>query len=97
MTSQPDPRRLPSSYNEDNITDEEITEIEGELLMPNLEVGLKPRDHGERWMLLGYSSQRVKLIEIGFEDQLEPDPRIFHAREATGHFRGLYEAKYGKS
>lgn len=88
--------RLPSSYNEDDIKDEEIDDIEAEILRPTLEVRLEPREHGDRWMLVGVSSQRTPLIEVGYEDQGGEDAMIFHAREATKKFVKRYEERYGR-
>lgn len=79
-------RRLPSSFNEDDILDSEIDEV----LDTGIEVALEPRDHGERVMIVGFSSTRTPLIEIGIEDQND-ELVVFHAREATPAFKKEFE------
>jgi hypothetical protein len=49
-------RRLPSSYNNHNITDDEIDEVIGCVLELSVEISLMPRDHGERVLIVGFSS-----------------------------------------
>ncbi len=83
-------RRLPSSYNEHNISDTEIDEVFYELLQPNVEIPLQPRDHGERVLYVGFSSARASLVEVCVEDQNE-ELVVFHAREATGASIKAYE------
>jgi len=83
-------RRLPSSYNEHNISDTEIDEVFYGLLQPNVEIPLQPRDHGERVLYVGFTSARVCLVEVGVEDQ-NGELVVFHAREATGPSIEAYE------
>jgi len=75
-------RRLPSSYNKHNISDIEVDDVFGEVLQSCVEIPLRPRDHGERVLYVGFTSERVCLVEIGVEDQFG-ELVIFHAREAT--------------
>lgn len=75
-------RRLPSSYNEDKISDKEIDEVFYGLLEQNVEIPLLPRDHGERVLYVGFTSARTPLVEVGVEDQ-NGELVVFHAREAT--------------
>jgi len=83
-------RRLESSFNEDNVTDAEIEEVYFGSVAQNAEVCLKPRDHGERVMIVGFTSTRLHLVEIGIEDQ-DDELVVFHARKATKEFIKKYE------
>jgi hypothetical protein len=75
-------RRLPSSYNQHNISDSEIDEVFNGILQACVEVPLLPRNHGERLLYIGFTSERVCLVEIGVEEQ-HGELVVFHAREAT--------------
>ena len=83
-------RRLPSSYNDHNISDEEIDEVFYGLLQPSIEISLQPRYYGERVLYVGMTGARVSLVEIGVEDQ-NGELVVFHAREATATSIRLYE------
>lgn len=85
-------RRLPSSYNKHDISDEEIDEVYDGTLGENIEIPLISRNHGERVLYVGISSQRMSLVEIGIEDQ-NGELVVFHAREATGKSIEEYEAR----
>lgn len=82
-------RRLPSSYNEDKISDNEIDEVFYGLLEQNVEIPLLPRAHGERVLYVGFTSARTALVEVGVEDQGELV--VFHARVATAASCQTYE------
>lgn len=75
-------RRLPSSLNDHNISDQEIDEIFYGTVQPNVLIPLVSRNYGDRVLIVGVSSKRVPLIEIGIEDRND-ELVIFHAREAT--------------
>ena len=75
-------RRLPSSYNKHNISDAEIDDVFYGVLQPSVEIPLQPRDHGERVLCVGFTSERICLVEIGLEEQ-NGELVVFHAREAT--------------
>jgi len=75
-------RRLPSSYNSHDVSDVEIDEVFSEALQSCVEIPLRPRDHGERVLYVGFTSERVSLVEVGIEDQYG-ELVVFHAREAT--------------
>ena len=83
-------RRLPSSYNEHNISDREIDEVFYGLLQPNIEIPLQSKDHSERVLFVGFTSVGVCLVEVGVEDQ-DGELVVFHAREATGASIRAYE------
>jgi hypothetical protein len=54
------------------------------------------RDHGERVMIVGMTSSRIPLVEIGIEDQ-DGELVVFHAREATKVSIKAYEEQtYGR-
>jgi hypothetical protein len=75
-------RRLPSSYNKHQISDAEIDDVIYGTIQPSVEIPLRPRDHGERVLYVGFSTARVGLVEIGVEEQ-DGELVVFHAREAT--------------
>jgi len=58
-------RRLSSSYNEDNISDEEIDEVYDGTLHSNAEIPLECRNHGERVLYNGSSpfDKTVNFLE----------------------------------
>lgn len=87
-------RRLPSSYNEHNVSDEEIDEVFYGLVQPNVEILLRTRDHGERVLYVGFTTKRIPLVEVGIEDQ-DGELVVFHAREATGSSVKAYEERTG--
>lgn len=90
-------RRLPSSHNKDNVTDEEIDEVYDGTLCQSVELPLRSRNHGERVLYVGMTSTRTALVEIGIEDQ-DGELVVFHAREATGRSIKEYEAQtHGRS
>ena len=84
-------RRFPSSYNEHDISDDEIDEVYYGFIAQNVERVLAPRDHGERVLFIGMTSKRDVLVEIGVENQ-DGELVVFHAREATPGNRSWYEA-----
>lgn len=88
-------RRLPSSYNDHNISDAEIDEVFYGLLQPNAEISLKPRDYGERILYVGFTSTRTPLVEVGVEDR-DGELVVFHAREATAASIQAYEEQHGR-
>jgi hypothetical protein len=83
-------RRLSSSFNKDNITNEEVDEVYDGTLCPNMEIPLESRDHGERVLYVGITSYRETLVEIGIEEQYG-ELVVFHAREATNKSIKEYE------
>jgi hypothetical protein len=85
-------RRLSSSYNNHNISDSEIDEVVYGHIHSSMEVPLERRDHGERILYIGITSERVALVEIGLEIQGD-ELIVFHAREAIAASMRLYEEK----
>ena len=83
-------RRLPSSYNDHKISDEEIEEVFFGLLLPNIQIPLLTREYGERVLVIGVTSFRLPLVEIGIEDR-NSELVVFHAREATQKSVKAYE------
>lgn len=75
-------RRLPSSYNQHNVSDIEVDDVLYGSNQPSVEIPLQPRDCGERVLYVGFTSARIGLVEIGVEDQ-NGELVVFHAREAT--------------
>jgi len=82
-------RRLPSSYNEHKISDAEICEVFLGVLLPSAQIPLAPRNYGERILYVGFTTERVCLVEIGVEDQ-NGELLVFHAREASIASRQMY-------
>ncbi len=52
-------RRLKDSYNDDNISDEEIDEVFYGLVAENAEIRLEPRDHGTCWFSCQKGNQKT--------------------------------------
>ncbi len=88
-------RRLPSSYNENKISDEEIDQVYDGTLHSNAEIPLESRNHGERVLYVGMTSRRKALVEIGIEER-NGELVVFHAREATGKSIAEYEKQTHK-